>query len=110
VVAWYKPLRLGQEANIVKPPKTLSETDEDDLRVVSVRNALRLLNTSRTTLYRRLRAGELAGFADGGRRKITIASIKQYIARRCFEETSLREAKKLLRDARSMAEEEQPSP
>jgi excisionase family DNA binding protein len=69
--------------------------------VVSVNNALRLLGTSRTTLYRRLRKGELSGFADGGRRKITLASIKQYIAQRCHEEVSLREAKKLLREGQA---------
>ena len=84
------------------PLQKLSE-DNDDLhiakiRVVSVRNALRLLGTSRQTLYRRLRSGELESFADGGRRKITLESIRQYVARRC-EETSLSEAKRVLREA-----------
>jgi hypothetical protein len=83
---------------------------EDERLVVSVGNALRLLNTSRTTLYRRLRTGDLVGFADGGRRKITLASIKQYIERRCFEEASLRQAKALLRATPSKAPAEQSSP
>jgi hypothetical protein len=64
--------------------------------MVSVRKAEHLLDISRTTLYRRLRAGELEGFADGGRRKITLASIKQYIAKRCLKEASLRKARQLL--------------
>jgi hypothetical protein len=38
--------------------------------------------------------GQLEGFADGGRRKITIASIKRYVAERCHQEVSLREAKR----------------
>jgi hypothetical protein len=71
--------------------------NEAEPLVVSVNNALRLLGTSRTTLYRRLRMGQLEGFADGGRRKITIASIKQYVANRCHQEVSLREARKLVR-------------
>ena len=85
--------------------KTPTDGD-DELRVVSVRNAMKLLNMSRSTLYRRLRDGDLESFADGGmrdgkyagRRKIKLSSIKQYLASR-IEETSLREAKQLLRDA-----------
>jgi excisionase family DNA binding protein len=73
-------------------------SNEAEPLVVSVNNALRLLAVSRTTLYRRLRMGEIEGFADGGRRKITIASIKRYVAERCHQEVSLREAKKLLRE------------
>jgi Helix-turn-helix domain len=80
----------------------MSRTASNEIEplVVSVNNALKLLGTSRTTLYRRMRMGQLEGFADGGRRKITIASIKRYVAERCHQEVSLRAAQKLLREGR----------
>jgi hypothetical protein len=68
--------------------------NDDDLRVVSVRTAMRLLSMSRSTIYRRLEAGELDSIHDG-RRKITIASIRQYLARR-RPEANYRQARQLL--------------
>jgi len=73
---------------------------DDDVRVVNVSTALRLLDMSRNTLYRRMRGKQLDSFVDGGRRKIHLRSIKAYIDSRP-KDTSLREAKQALRHAGS---------
>jgi hypothetical protein len=73
-------------------------TTDDDQGVVSVYTAMRLLNESRSTIHRRLRAGKLAGFNAGGRRKITLASIRKCRAERP-EDVSYRKARQLLREA-----------
>jgi hypothetical protein len=49
--------------------------------VVSPRRARYLLNVGNTRLYELLASGELDSFLDGRARKITMASIGQYIAR-----------------------------
>ena len=53
-----------------------------DALVVRVPRACALLAVSRPKLYRMLHAGEIRGYRDGGSRKIELASIKQYIARK----------------------------
>jgi hypothetical protein len=50
--------------------------------VVSPRRARHLLDCGHTRLYALLAAGEIESFKDGASRKITVASIKAYIARR----------------------------
>jgi excisionase family DNA binding protein len=49
--------------------------------VVKPRQAELLLSCSHKRLYELLAAGELQSFRDGSSRKITVESIKQYIAR-----------------------------
>jgi hypothetical protein len=50
--------------------------------VVKPREARRMLACSNTRLYELLAARELESFLDGRSRKITVDSIKLYIARR----------------------------
>jgi len=49
---------------------------------VRPREAGEILDCSQSYLYELLRTGELESFTAGGARKITIASIEAYIARR----------------------------
>jgi excisionase family DNA binding protein len=49
--------------------------------VVKPREACRLLACGRTRLYQLITAREIDSFADGGARKITVASIHAYIER-----------------------------
>jgi hypothetical protein len=56
--------------------------DHDEALVVSPRRARRMLDCGNTRLYELISARELESFKDGKSRKITIASIKSYIARR----------------------------
>lgn len=49
---------------------------------VKPRVAWQLLQCSNTRGYELLKSGELESFRDGGSRKIIVASIKDYIARR----------------------------
>jgi hypothetical protein len=55
---------------------------DDEALVVSPRRARRMLDCGNTRLYELIAARELETFKDGKSRKITVASIKQYIARR----------------------------
>jgi hypothetical protein len=50
--------------------------------VVKPKEARRLLSCSHTRLYELLATRELDSFRDGGARKITVASIHHYIARK----------------------------
>ncbi len=50
--------------------------------VVKPKDARRLLACSHTRLYELMAAGELQSFTDGRSRKITVASIHHYIAKR----------------------------
>jgi excisionase family DNA binding protein len=50
--------------------------------VVKPRQARQLLAVGNTYLYELIGAGELDSFLDGRSRKITVESIRQYIARR----------------------------
>ena len=54
----------------------------DEALVVSPRRARRMLDCGNTRLYELIAARELETFKDGKSRKITVASIKGYIARR----------------------------
>lgn len=58
---------------------------DDELLVVSPRRARRMLDCGNTRLYELIAARELESFKDGRSRKITVASIKAYIARRLEE-------------------------
>jgi hypothetical protein len=55
---------------------------DDEPLVVSPRRARRMLDCGNTRLYELISARELESFKDGKSRKITTASIKNYIARR----------------------------
>ncbi len=55
-------------------------SDEERL-VVSPRRAKHMLDCGNTRLYELLNANELESFLDGRSRKITVSSIKAYIAR-----------------------------
>jgi excisionase family DNA binding protein len=48
-------------------------------RLVTVEEAARLLRISRTGTYGLLRSGELASVKIGGRRRVSVAAIDQYI-------------------------------
>jgi hypothetical protein len=50
--------------------------------VVKPKVAWKMLGCGNTRGYELLMAGELESYKDGGSRKITVASIKAYIARR----------------------------
>ena len=54
----------------------------DEPLIVSPRRARTLLDIGNTRLYELLGSGELESFKAGKSRKITVASIKDYIARK----------------------------
>jgi len=54
---------------------------DDERLVVSPRRARHMLDCGNTRLYELLNAGELDSFLAGRSRKITVSSIKAYIAR-----------------------------
>jgi excisionase family DNA binding protein len=60
--------------------------DADPL-VVRPREACRLLALGNTRLYQLIGAGELASYRDGRARRITMASIRAYVARHLPEGT-----------------------
>jgi len=68
------------------PQVSISSTDPSDWQlgplVVKPKIAWRMLNCSNTRGYELLAAGELDSFRDGRSRKITVDSIRAYIARR----------------------------
>lgn len=49
---------------------------------VKPKGACQMLDCGLTRLYQLLNAGELVSYRDGGSRKITVASIREYQARR----------------------------
>jgi excisionase family DNA binding protein len=53
-----------------------------DPLIVKPREARRLLSVSQKRLYELLNAGELESFKDGASRKITVESIRAYVARK----------------------------
>jgi hypothetical protein len=55
---------------------------DDEALVVSPRRARRMLDCGNTRLYELIAARELETYKDGKCRKVTVASIKDYIARR----------------------------
>jgi hypothetical protein len=54
---------------------------DDSPLVVKPKGARRMLHCGNTRLYELLAAGELDSFLDGRSRKITVDSIRRYIAR-----------------------------
>ena len=58
---------------------------------VKPRVACQLLSCGNSKLYGMLSAGELIHFRDGGSRKITVASIEAYIARRIASSADIAE-------------------
>jgi hypothetical protein len=57
-------------------------SDWEGALVVKPRTAWKMLSCSNTRGYELLNSGELVSFKDGKSRKITVASIKDYITRR----------------------------
>jgi excisionase family DNA binding protein len=55
---------------------------DDAPLVMSPNSAMRMLNCGRTRLYELIEANELESYLDGRSRKITVASIREYVARR----------------------------
>ena len=60
----------------------------DEPLIVSPRHAQELLSIGHSRLYELIAAGELATFKDGKSRKITVASIKEYVARKLAAPTT----------------------
>jgi excisionase family DNA binding protein len=57
------------------------DTDQlNDLRLYRVKDAMRLLNLSRTVIYEQLRAGRLRSIRQGRTRLISADAIRDYIA------------------------------
>jgi excisionase family DNA binding protein len=52
----------------------------NDLRLYRVKDAMRLLNLSRTVIYEQLRAGRLRSIQQGRARLISADAIRDYIA------------------------------
>ena len=59
----------------------ISEVTEIERVLVKPRDACRMLACGRKRVYQLLADGHLESFKDGRSRKITVASIQQYIAR-----------------------------
>ena len=67
--------------------RRVNATDIEPL-VVKPRAAWKMLGCSNTRGYELLAAGELESYKDGRSRKITVASIKAFIARRLATSSS----------------------
>jgi excisionase family DNA binding protein len=52
----------------------------DDLQLYRVKDAMRLLNLSRTVIYELMRTGRLRSVQQGRARLITAGAIREYIA------------------------------
>jgi hypothetical protein len=63
-----------------------SELDDSIALVVKPKVAWKMLGCGNTRGYELLAAGELDSFLDGRSRKITVDSIRRYIARRLEQE------------------------
>jgi hypothetical protein len=70
--------------------QTTNLPDSEGALVVKPRVAWNMLACSNTRGYELLNAGELDSFLDGRSRKITVDSIRRYIARRLAESTGPR--------------------
>ena len=64
--------------------------DWEGALLVKPKAAWRMLGCGNTHGYKLLAAGEIESFCDGRARKITVASIHRYIARRLAESTGPR--------------------
>jgi len=67
-----------------------ASTGASDSLLVKPKEAWRLLSCSNTHGYELLKRGELESFLDGGSRKITLASIHKYIARKLAQASGKR--------------------
>jgi len=61
---------------------SMGRSKDSDALVVKPARACQMLSCGRTHLYGLIEAKEVDTFLDGGARKITVASIHAYIARR----------------------------
>jgi hypothetical protein len=61
--------------------RSTGSSDWEGALVVKPRTAWKMLSCSNTRGYELLNSGELVSFKDGKSRKITVASIKDYIRR-----------------------------
>jgi hypothetical protein len=73
---------IGYMVTSAKPKYGELALADHALLLVKPRAACRLLACGNTRLYELLAAGELDSFLDGRSRKITIESIRRYVARR----------------------------
>ena len=62
-------------------PVQIAEPRDEPI-VVSPRRAQQLLDVGHSRLYELLSQGELQSYKDGKSRKIVVASIKEYVARK----------------------------
>ena len=84
---------LPHEPDTVSPPPDPTEnpSPSDILPlVVKPKEARRMLACGQTRLYELIAAHELDSFADGRSRKIVVASIHRYIAKRLAAVTNVR--------------------
>lgn len=63
-------------------PHSVGLSDDGAALVVRPKTAWKMLSCSNTRGYELIAAGELDSFLDGRSRKITVESIRRYIARR----------------------------
>jgi len=59
---------------------------DTDILVTSCKSARRMLDCSNTHLYELINSKEIESYRDGKSRKILIASIRSYVARKCATE------------------------
>ena len=62
---------------VTSPP---GQEQLDDLQLYRVKDAMRLLNLSRTVIYELMRTGRLRSVQQGRARLITAEAIREYIA------------------------------
>lgn len=73
-------------------PFTLPPAREDIAPLaVPPRDACRLLSIGQSRLYSLMRSGELPSYWDGRARRITVAAIHEYIARRVADAEALQQ-------------------
>jgi excisionase family DNA binding protein len=60
------------------PPLRLVPPAADDLQLLTIAETCAILQCSRTTVWRRVQAGELEATGDGSLTRITLASIRAY--------------------------------
>jgi hypothetical protein len=64
-----------------KPKRDATAPESDEPLGVSMKKARHILDIGTTYLYQLLANGELESYIDGGRRKVTMASIKRRVDR-----------------------------
>ena len=81
-MATIRPEVTGRASGAPRAKTKFRTLDTPEPLAVSPRQACQLLNVGNTYLYELIAAGELDSFRDGRSRKITVDSIRRYIARR----------------------------